>query len=91
MNCYKKDFCGENIRRLLASATKDTTPQNFAEKTFANRHKTSKFVKVFFLTSFPLNSVVLLLKHYTIKFHVDDLTEEGLMKLWFSRKDNPTR
>ena len=44
MNCYKKDFCGKNIRRLLASGTKDAISPNFAEKTFANSHKNSKFV-----------------------------------------------
>ena len=33
---------------------KDATPPNFAEKTFANIHKTVKFAKVFFRKSFPL-------------------------------------
>ena len=36
---------------------KDTTPQNFAEKAFANSHKTPKFAKVFSLESFPLYSI----------------------------------
>ena len=35
----------------------DATPSNFAEKTFANSHKTSKFVKVFSLESFPLYGI----------------------------------
>ena len=85
MNCYKKDFCGENIRRLLASGTKDAISPNFAQK--------AQNLLVFFLTSFPLNSIVLLSKHYPIKFLVDDqhVTEEGLMKLWCSRKDDPRR
>ena len=52
MNCYKKDFCGENNRRLLASGTKDATSPNFAEKTFANSHKSSKFVS-FLLHKLP--------------------------------------
>ena len=90
MNCYKKDFCGENIRRLLASGTKDATSPNFAEKLLQIATKAQNLL-VFFLTSFPLNSVVLLSKHYPIKFLVDDLhvTEEGLVKLWCSRKDDP--
>ena len=33
---------------------KDAMPPNFAEKTFANSHKTLKFAKIFFLESFPL-------------------------------------
>ena len=54
----KYNFCGENFRRLLASAApKDATPPNFAEKTFANRHKTVKFAKVFSLESFPLYGI----------------------------------
>ena len=39
-------------------APKDVTPQNFAEKTFANNHKTAKFPKVFSLESFPLYSIL---------------------------------
>ena len=51
----KYNFRGENFRGLLTSAApKDATPPNFAEKTFANRHKTAKFAKVFSLKSFPL-------------------------------------
>ena len=51
----KCDFCRENFRGLLACAVpKDATPPNFMEKTFANSHKTAKFVKVFSLESFPL-------------------------------------
>ena len=36
---------------------KDATPTNFAEKTFANIHKTSIFVTIFFLDSFLLYGV----------------------------------
>ena len=34
--------------------TEDATPLNFVEKVFTNSNKTSKFVKVFSLESFPL-------------------------------------
>ena len=54
----KYNFCGENFRGLLASAApKDATPPNFAEKIFANHHKTVKFAKVFSLESFPLYGI----------------------------------
>ena len=43
----KYDFRGENFRGLLAcAAPKDATPPNFAEKTFANSHKTTKFARL---------------------------------------------
>ena len=49
----------KNFRRLLTFvAPKDATPPSFAEKTFANRHKTAKFTKVFSLESFPLYSTM---------------------------------
>ena len=49
----KYDFRRENFRGMLAfAAPKDVTPQT--EKTFMNRHKTAKFVKVFSLESFLL-------------------------------------
>ena len=49
----------KNFRRLLTFvAPKDATPPSFAEKTFANRHKTAKFAKVFSLESFPLYSTM---------------------------------
>ena len=35
----------------------DTMPPNFAEKTFVNSHKVSKFAKVFSLESFLLYSI----------------------------------
>ena len=38
---------------LLVSLLKDAMPPNFAEKTFANSYKTSKFMKLFSLESFP--------------------------------------
>ena len=48
----KYNFCGENFRGLLAfAAPKDTTPQNFAEKTFANSHKIYSSSKVSLLPS----------------------------------------
>ena len=43
-----ENFCGKNFHELLACVVlKDATPQNFAQNTFANSHKTVKFVKVF--------------------------------------------
>ena len=43
----KYDFRGENFHRLLACAMpKDATLPNFAEKTFANSHKTTKFARL---------------------------------------------
>ena len=52
------NFCGENFRGLLAFAVPtDAMPPNFTEKTFANSHKTVKFVKVFSLESFPLYGI----------------------------------
>ena len=54
----KYDFHGENHCGLLAFATsKDATTPNFVEKTSANSYKTTKFVKVFFLKSFPTYGV----------------------------------
>jgi len=51
----KYDFRGENFHGLLAfSMPKNTTPQYFADKTFANSHKTAKFTKVFTFKNFPL-------------------------------------
>ena len=60
-NGEKYNFrCGENFRGLLTFAMpKDATPQNFVEKTCVNSHKTTKFVKVFSLKSFPLYSMVI--------------------------------
>ena len=53
----KYNFRGENFHRVLTcAALKDTTPPNFAEKTFVNSHKTAKFAKVFSLESFLLYS-----------------------------------
>ena len=43
---------------------KDTKPQNFAEKTFVNSHKTLKFEKVFSLKSFsPYNTMLACWRH----------------------------
>ena len=49
-------YCiAENFHKLLACVMpKDATPQNFAEKTFANSHKPEKSATVFSLKSFPL-------------------------------------
>ena len=49
----KYNFREENFCRLLAFAVpKDAMPPNFGEKTFANSHKTVKFVEVFSFESF---------------------------------------
>jgi len=54
----KYDFHGENFSQIARFATrKDAIPPNFAEKTFANSHKTVKFTKVFSLESFPLYGI----------------------------------
>ena len=46
----KDNFREENFRGMLAiAAPKKTMPENFAEKTFVNSHKTAKFAKVFSL------------------------------------------
>ena len=49
---------GENTvfaEKIFACAVpKDTTPPNFVDKSFANSHKTAKFVKVFSCESFLL-------------------------------------
>ena len=51
----KMEFRGENFRGLLAStAYCRPSLQTIAEKTFAERHKTAKFAKVYSLESFPL-------------------------------------
>ena len=55
----KYNFHGEKFHGLLAlAAPKDTTPPNFAEKTFANSHKTVKFAKVSPSKSFPLYGIL---------------------------------
>ena len=55
----------------------DATPPKFVEKTFVSSHKTSKFVKVFSLKSFPLYGI-----------HVS--TGENLfMNEWMYRSTNP--
>ena len=41
----------------LLPCQRTPTPQNFAEKTFVNSHKTTKFEKVFSLESFPLYGI----------------------------------
>ena len=54
----KPDFCGDNFHRLLTGAPnlplKMPRPQISRRKPFPNSHKTSKFMKVFSLKSFPL-------------------------------------
>ena len=68
---YSGTFAGENFHELVESTIftektftdcslvlpKDAMPLNFTEKTFAISHKTSKFVKVFSLESFPLYGI----------------------------------
>ena len=58
----EKTFPGENCRKLVENKIfvdcwlvqpNNVTLPNFAEKTFANSHKTSKLVKVFSLKGFP--------------------------------------
>ena len=49
----KYDFCGENFCGLLLQHQRCHTPK-FCGKTFANSHKTAKFMKVFSLESFLL-------------------------------------
>ena len=44
-------FCEEDFQGLLAFAAEGCHAPNFTEKTFANSHKTAKFVKVFGLES----------------------------------------
>ena len=51
-------FMEETHGLLAFAALKDTMLPNFKEKSFANSHKTVKFVEVFSLESFPLYSIV---------------------------------
>ena len=54
----KCDFAEKTFMRLLARTTyRPPSLQTIMEKTFAERHKTVKFVKVFSLESFPLYSI----------------------------------
>ena len=49
-------FRGENFHCLLTRTTYcPLSLQTITEKTFADRHKTAKFVKLFSLESFPLH------------------------------------
>ena len=50
----KMIFVEKSFMDCLLVPLKDATPPNFTMKTFANSHKTSKFVKVFSLESFML-------------------------------------
>ena len=53
-----RNFRGRKLSRIAPfTVPKDTTPPNFTEKTFANSHKTAKFVKVFSLEIFSLYSM----------------------------------
>ena len=74
-------FCRENFCGLLAhklyTAYCPLSLQTIVEKTFAGRHKTGKFVKVFSLESFPLYSVMRI--QYNIVYIEDlDLNEDNL-------------
>ena len=60
----KKIFVQKNLADCLLVPLKDATPPYFAEKTFANSHKTSKFAKVFFLKSFKLYGISLPLSNF---------------------------
>ena len=53
----------------LVLLPKDAMPPNFAEKTFVNSYKTSKFVKVFSLESFPLYGLYLVIG--SVRYIVD--------------------
>ena len=67
----KYDFRGENFCGLLVfAAPNNVTSPNFVMKTFANSHKTMKFVKVCSLESFPLYS-----SKYLLKTFLDELCE----------------
>ena len=57
----KKIFAEKTFADCLLVPPKDTMVPNFLENTFANSHKTSKFVKVFSLESFPLYGIMHLL------------------------------
>ena len=61
VNWRKIRFSHRKLSRIahwyMVSPPKDTTPPNYAEKTFANSYKTSKFAKVFSLEIFPLYMV----------------------------------
>ena len=46
------DFCEENFRGLLAFAAPKVPRPQILQKSFANNHKTLKFVKVFSLERF---------------------------------------
>ena len=46
MNWWKIIFMEKTLADCLLVLPKDATPPHFADKTFANSHKTSKFVKV---------------------------------------------
>jgi len=58
----------------LLPRQKDTMPQNFAEKTFTNSHKTAKFVKVFSLESFLLYGICA----HKFVLHYSGTSENGL-------------
>ena len=88
-----KNF-GENFIGAHWCPLKDTTPPTLQRKT--NNHKTLKFTKVFSFASFCIALFVTALGIIQSNFFlhqivnsVDDLTEEGLMKLWRGRKDAP--
>ena len=54
----KYDLCGKKLSPIgRMCRAKGATPPNFAEKTFANSHKTAKFAKVFSLESFPIYDI----------------------------------
>ena len=71
---YQETFMGEKFHELVENKIfaeksfvdcslvllKDATPPNFAMKTFANSHKTSKFTKVFSLESIPLYGTIMI-------------------------------
>ena len=57
VNWWKIQFLQRKLSPIARfCSTKGATPPNFMEKTFANSHKTAKFVKVFSLKGFLLYS-----------------------------------
>ena len=90
-----KNF-GENFIGAHWCPPKDTTPPTLQRKVLRIATKTSKFMKVFSFASFCIALFVTALGIIQSNFFlhqiinsVDDLTEEGLMKLWRGRKDAP--
>ena len=70
MNWKKNIFVEKTFAHCLLVAPKMPHPQILQRKLLQIATKSQNLL-VFFLTSFPLNSIVLLSKHYPIEFLVD--------------------